>query len=45
MKTDLEWVLTRLHSILTEDKSQEDKLRTITDVVNAWANEISLPLK
>jgi hypothetical protein len=44
MKTDLEWVLTRLHNILTGSKSEEDKLRTITEVVNAWANEISLPL-
>jgi hypothetical protein len=44
MKTDLEWVLTRLHNILTGGKSEEDKLRTITEVVNAWANEISLPL-
>jgi hypothetical protein len=44
MKTDLEWVLTRLHNILTGDKSEEDKLRTITQVVNAWADEISLPL-
>jgi len=44
MKTDLEWVLTRLHSILTGEKTKEDKLRTITQVVNAWADEISLPL-
>jgi hypothetical protein len=44
MKTDLEWVLTRLHNILTGGKSEEDKLRTITEVVNAWADEISLPL-
>jgi hypothetical protein len=44
MKTDLEWVLTRLYNILTGNKTEEDKLRTITEVITQWADEISLPL-
>lgn len=44
MLTDLEFVLRRINYVVTGDKSDNDKILLIKQLVNAWADEISFTL-
>lgn len=44
MMTDLEFVLRRINWVVTGDKSDNDKISLIKQLINQWADEISSKL-
>lgn len=44
MLTDLEFVLRRLHNVITGDKPSNEQLIIVQELINQWAEEISFKL-
>lgn len=44
MLTDLEFVLRRLHNVINGNKPSNERLITVQELINQWAEEISFKL-